>query len=241
MNYALTSHLENIRKDGFSVIDDFFSEDEVKNIILTIDQAHKSGDVFRQTNDLFAIRQCLKTIPALGKLILTDKFLSAVRDIFGDGYFVVKSIYFDKPEQSNWFVSWHQDLTISVDKKENLPDFGPWTVKQDQYAVQPPVNILKDNFTVRIHLDTTDEFNGALKVVAGSHLAGITRKENMDRRNAAETICKVKAGGIMIMRPLLFHASNRTTNGKRRRVLHIEFSRAELPTPLNWAEKELLL
>jgi hypothetical protein len=39
------------------------------------------------------------------------------------------------------------------------------------------------------------------------------------------------------MKPLLFHASNKTTNNERRRVLHIEFSNQELPDGLEWSEK----
>ena len=39
------------------------------------------------------------------------------------------------------------------------------------------------------------------------------------------------------MRPLLLHASNRTTNNKKRRVVHIEFSKAELDGGLGWGEK----
>ena len=88
----------------------------------------------------------------------------------------MKSIYFDKPAGSNWFVSYHQDLTISVNAKIDLGGFGPWTVKQDQYAVQPPLQILENNFTIRIHLDDTDENNGALKVIPGSHLKGVCRQ-----------------------------------------------------------------
>jgi len=36
---------------------------------------------------------------------------------------------------------------------------------------------------------------------------------------------------------LLLHASNRTTNNQKRRVVHIEFSRAKLPDGIDWAEK----
>ncbi|MNH47644.1 hypothetical protein D3C79_1109910 [compost metagenome] len=38
------------------------------------------------------------------------------------------------------------------------------------------------------------------------------------------------------MRPLLLHASNRTTTDHQRRVVHIEFSDKKLPVPLKWAE-----
>jgi hypothetical protein len=44
----------------------------------------------------------------------------------------------------------------------------------------------------------------------------------------------------MIMKPLLFHASNKTTNNERRRVIHIEFSKHELPDGLEWSEKTVL-
>lgn len=151
--------------------------------------------------------------------------------------FVVKSIYFDKPEKSNWYVSYHQDLTISVDKKLDLQGFGPWTTKQNQFAVQPPIDYLKNIFTIRIHLDDTDEHNGALKVVPNSHSKEIYRPETIDWNVETEEICSVNKGGIMIMKPLILHGSNRTTNNQKRRVIHIEFSNLELPDEINWSER----
>src|SRR5471030_1513534 len=113
-----------------------------------------------------SIRTCwdaYKQVPGVAQLIFNNKLKFLIKELFGDGYFAVKAIYFDKPEKSNWFVAWHQDLTISVDKKTHIDGYGPWTVKQNQFAVQPPIQILEDNFTIRIHLDDTDEGNGALK------------------------------------------------------------------------------
>jgi len=159
----------------------------------------------------------------------------------GKIFFIVKSIYFDKPEQSNWFIAYHQDLTISVNKQVELEGFGPWTVKQKQFAVQPPLHILKNIFTIRIHLDDTNENNGALKVIPKSHLKGVYRPETIDWDNESETICSVKKGGIMIMSQLLLHASGRTTGNNRRRVIHIEFSNLTLFESLQWSEKEELL
>ena len=226
-----------IREIGFASFDNIYSTEEVEKIIETINQADKSKDTFRKSSDLFAVRQFLKEIPSTRELIFTEKLNSVITGLFGHHYFVVKSIYFDKPETSNWYVSYHQDLTISVDKKLELENFGPWTVKQNQFAVQPPIDILENNYTIRIHLDDTDENNGALKVVAKSHLKKIYRPETINWSKETETICKVKSGGIMIMKPLLLHSSSRTTNNKKRRVIHIEFSNQELPKGLIWAER----
>ncbi|RWY53992.1 phytanoyl-CoA dioxygenase family protein [Mucilaginibacter gilvus] len=230
------SHLQNIANNGFTVVDDVFAEDEIRSVLHEISKADANKSTFRKSAGLFAIRQFLKEIPAAKSLIFNAKLKATIAALFGDGYFVVKSIYFDKPEESNWFVAWHQDLTISVDKRTDLPGFGPWTTKQDQFGVQPPLNILEDNFTIRIHLDNADAGNGALKVVPGSHLKGIYRPETIDWDVETETTCEVKAGGIMVMRPLLLHASSRTTNHKPRKVIHIEFSRAGLPVETSWAE-----
>jgi ectoine hydroxylase-related dioxygenase (phytanoyl-CoA dioxygenase family) len=225
-----------IGTNGFAVVNNVFSENEVSALLQIIARIDTTKPTFRKSNDVFAIRQFLKEVPETLPIIFNKQLIALINSVFGKEYFVVKSIYFDKPEDSNWFVAYHQDLTISVDKKLEITGFGPWTVKQQQFAVQPPLSILEDNFTIRIHLDDTDEGNGALKVIPKSHLKGVYRPESIDWNIETDTTCHVKKGGIMIMRPLLLHASNRTTNQRKRRVIHIEFSRSILPANLQWSE-----
>ena len=95
---------------------------------------------------------------------------------------------------------------------------------------------MENIFTIRIHLDDTDENNGALKVIEKSHLKAVYRPETIDWNTEKETVCNVKSGGVMLMKPLLLHSSGKTTNQNRRRVIHIEFSNQLLPKNLNWAE-----
>ena len=232
----LTNHRQEISEKGYAIVEDLFNDSEIENIASIINGTDTSNPTFRKSIDLFAIRQFLKEVPGIAPMIFTDKFNSIINELFGQDYFVVKSIYFDKPGESNWFVAYHQDLTISVDTKIEITGYSGWTVRQNQYAVQPPIDILEDNFTVRIHLDDTNECNGALKVVRGSHLKGIYRPENIDWSIETEDICSVNHGGVMIMRPLLLHASERTTNNEKRRVIHIEYSRTKLPDEINWSE-----
>jgi ectoine hydroxylase-related dioxygenase (phytanoyl-CoA dioxygenase family) len=229
---------ERIANNGFATIDAVYSNAEIDSLLQVLAQIDSTKATFRKTADLFAIRQFLKEVPSAVPLIFTPTLTTIISKVFGNDFFVVKSIYFDKPSASNWFVAYHQDLTISVDsKQEDVQGFGPWTVKQNQFAVQPPLAILQDNFTIRIHLDDTDANNGALKVINQSHLKGIYRPETIDWEKETETICPVKKGGIMFMKPLLLHASNKTTNQAQRRVIHIEFSRSDLPENLNWSEQ----
>jgi ectoine hydroxylase-related dioxygenase (phytanoyl-CoA dioxygenase family) len=226
----------NLQETGFTIIENVFTAEEVTAIIETINSIDTSGPAFRKTSDLFAIRRFVKEVPAISPLIFNSRLRAIIDDLFGPDYFLVKSIYFDKPEQSNWFVAYHQDLTISVEEKKQVAGFDQWTVKNNQFAVQPPVALLENIFTIRIHLDDTDENNGALKIVAGSHRKGNYRPETIDWNIEQEVVCKVQSGGIMIMQPLLLHASNRTTNNNKRRVIHLEFSNQLLPGELQWAE-----
>ena len=234
------NHIQEIHSEGFTIINKVYSEIEIEQLIAVIEKitANKSeNSTFRKSEDLFAIRQFLIEIPETLDFILNNNLKEIIKTTFGTDYFITKSIYFDKPEMSNWFVGYHQDLTISVNKKVELDNFENWTTKQNQFAVQPPKNILEKNFTIRIHLDKTTKENGALKVVNKSHSKGICRIENIEINAKTESFCEVEKGGIMIMKPLLFHASNKTTNNERRRVIHIEFSNQELPNELEWNER----
>jgi ectoine hydroxylase-related dioxygenase (phytanoyl-CoA dioxygenase family) len=233
-------YIDEINSEGFAIIDKVYSENEIEKIISEIEKVTKKeteNSTFRKSQDLFAIRQFHKEIPETLNFIFNQNLRKIIKLSFGENYFITKSIYFDKPEKSNWFVAYHQDLTISVDRKLEIVNFENWTTKQNQFAVQPPKEILEQNFTIRIHIDKTTKENGALKVLNKSHKKGIVRTENIKTENETETICEVEKGGIMIMKPLIFHSSNKTTNNERRRVIHIEFSNQKLPNELEWSEK----
>jgi len=225
---------------GFLVLNNVFSDDEVNAILEIIASADKANSTCRKSDDLFAIRKFFKEIPQAVSHAFNENLINIIVNTFGDEYFVTKSIYFDKPKKSNWFVAYHQDLTISVDKKIEMADFGPWTTKHNQFAVQPPLYILENNFTIRIHLDDTTRENGALRVIPGSHRKGVYRPESIDWKIEKEHICEVNKGGIMIMHPLLLHSSSRTTNNNPRRVIHVEFSKQQLPDGLFWSELLLI-
>lgn len=235
--FDTTTAKQQLNNSGFIVLPSIFSDKEVDDILTVINSVDTSKATFRKLDDLFAIRQFLKEIAEIKNLVFTNNLKSTIKNLIGDNFFVVKSIYFDKPEKSNWFVSYHQDLTISVDKKADIPGYSQWTVKQNQFSVQPPLDVLNNIYTIRIHLDETDENNGALKVIPSSHLKGIYRPETIDWNVEQEIICAVPKGGIMLMRPLLLHSSSRTTNNNQRRVIHLEFSNADLAPGLQWEEK----
>lgn len=223
-------------QEGYGIINKLYNEDEIAEINNCIETNEIANQNFRKNKDIFAIRQVLQEIPKLQKLIFNKKLKDLIKTIGNDGYFVVKSIYFDKPATSNWFVPYHQDLTISLVEKIETKNYINWTKKNKQVAVQPPLSILENIFTIRIHLDDTSSENGAVKVIPASHKLGIITISSFEIDKTNEFICEVEKGGIMLMKPLTLHSSTRTTNDKRRRVIHIEFSNQKLDNNLQWSE-----
>jgi ectoine hydroxylase-related dioxygenase (phytanoyl-CoA dioxygenase family) len=148
----------------------------------------------------------------------------------------VRAIYFDKSAEANWGVTWHQDLTLALRAHAEVPGFGPWSTKDGIPHVQPPVELLEQMLTLRLHLDHADQFNGALRVFPGSHRWGrLTPGRIQELRTQGEDfLCAAAAGDALLMRPLLFHASSRSTSAQHRRILHIEYAGFALPPELNW-------
>ncbi len=54
----------------------------------------------------------------------------------------VRAILFDKTAATNWALGWHQDRTIVVRERREVPGFGPWTVKAGLLHVAPPFEVL---------------------------------------------------------------------------------------------------
>ena len=163
------NYTQLIQKEGYAIVPAVFSEKEIAEILTVIESKVASNPNFRKSQDLFAIRNLLGEIPRLHEVLWTNGFNKLIDAVLGGNYFNTKAIYFDKPAMSNWSVAWHQDTTISVEGKADIPDFGPWTLKQGMQSVQPSLEYMEDICAIRIHLDKCDETNGALKVVPASH------------------------------------------------------------------------
>jgi len=233
-------HIEQLRQQGYAVAPTLYSPEELNSIENLLTTYIEDQAAHQSSLPLYAIRKLLKKIPQLKPLMFNKSLLRFLDELIGADAFLTKSIYFDKPEHSNWFVSFHQDLSISV--KDKIPKEGyiNWTRKKEVIGVQPPREVLEHTYTLRLHLDYTDASNGGLMVVPGSHKKGIVRIDR-EKETFTDIISPTTARGeLLLMQPLTIHASKRATAMKRRRVIHMEFSNVELAPGLAWDELETL-
>lgn len=232
------NYLQSIEADGFAVIDPVIDGNAISRLQDELQTVQSAGAVRRRNGTTFGIRNVLKLVPFVRSLLESDRLSKLVTQLGGEKARVVRSLFFDKTADANWTVLWHQDLTIAVREKRLLDGFGRWSIKAGIPHVQPPTPILERILTLRIHLDDTDESNGALRLIPGSHARGRLSASKILRLTAASkpTICRVRAGGIVAMKPLILHSSSSGSAPSHRRVLHLEFSPDELPGGLEWYE-----
>lgn len=214
----------NVEQHGFEMARDVLGAAARETLISQLGPVEGAG------------RRGLLAVPAVAEMAHSAGLLELVRPHLPCEPLPVRAIYFDKSPDANWLVSWHQDLTLALHARADVPGFGPWSTKDGIPHVQPPVELLQQMVAVRLHFDDADESNGALRVLPGSHYLGRLSAEDIEklRERQPAHVCAARAGDALLMRPLLLHASSRSTSPRHRRILHIEYAGFALPAGLQW-------
>ncbi len=226
----------DLEKNGYAVVEPVLDNHAVDLIRNEVRALASSGRVRARKGRVFGARDLLRELPSLAGIVEGTSLSSSVKQLIGHQARPVRCLFFDKNVSANWAVGWHQDLTIAVRRKRTVAGFRAWTLKAGIPHVQPPVSILEKMLTLRLHLDVTDEFNGALRVIPGSHRLGRLSPTLIEQLTAtkAARACPVNSGGALFMKPLLLHSSLSCRSPAHRQVVHIEFSADELPGGLEW-------
>lgn len=148
----------------------------------------------------------------------------------------VRAVFFDKSAKTNWALGWHQDRTIVVRERRDVPGFGPWSNKSGLIHVEPPYDLISRMVTLRAHFDEVDADNAPLLVAPGSHRAGRIPIDRIDETVAefGSLSCLAKSGDVWAYSTAIVHASEAAHRPRRRRVLQIDYCAEELPGGLEW-------
>ncbi len=215
---------------GFEVIENLVAPDRVQPLIIELTRLKLeplSG----------GIRRIEQQIPLVASLAKSSDILSVARQHLSGQPELVRAIYFDKSPDNNWFVTWHQDRTVAVSNRFEAEGWGAWSIKSDVWHVQPPIAVLQEIVTIRIHLDVATVSNGCLKIIPRSHTRGILTAESVQNivHQEQAVYCEVPSGGAVIMRPHILHSSEKSIAPMPRRILHFEYSSYKLPEGITWS------
>jgi ectoine hydroxylase-related dioxygenase (phytanoyl-CoA dioxygenase family) len=220
---------EGFATDGVEIRPAVLNAAEIEAIKAEVSVDH---EILRRTG----VRNLEKKFRSIAQVAANPSVLSIAASLLGRPPHLVRALFFDKTPARNWFVAWHQDRTVALNRRIEMPGWGTWTQKDGVHHAQPPVAVLEQMVTIRLHFDDADEEGGCLRVIPGSHRFGILRQDEIDEVVAVSTprACKVDAGDAVIMSPLLLHSSRKSRRLAHRRVVHLDYSSHELPSGVSW-------
>jgi hypothetical protein len=217
------SDLESFTRDGYLLLPGLLSADEAAGCArAAAPSATLSGGTRTMLQSAWcaALVQRLRRHATLAPLLPPDAV-------------AVQCTYFEKSVGRNWLVPWHQDLSVPVAERVEHPALRGWSRKEGVLQVQPPAAVLAQLVAVRLHLDDCGPQDGPLRVLPGSHTAGV-RPEGASPAADDAITCTAPRGSALLLRPLLLHASSKASGNGLRRVLHLLFAPPPLPHGLRW-------
>lgn len=159
------------------------------------------------------IREWHETSTYLYEIVMNPKIHDLVEGILGPNFYAWASSFFIKEPFTKSTVGWHQDAYY-------------WPMK--------PHN----SVTVWLAFDDVDEENGAMKLIPGSHKAGLLKHQRRDKTDSILTLeletgtynetnavqFKLKAGEVSLHDDRAVHGSPANPSARRRAGLTIRYS-----------------
>jgi ectoine hydroxylase-related dioxygenase (phytanoyl-CoA dioxygenase family) len=219
-NGDLVRWRESVERDGFAIVSPVLSPNEVESLLAEV------GGLNRR-HGRAGIRHLLRH-PAVNVIANDARLLAIARAILGEDAFPFRATLFDKSPHANWLIAWHQDTALPLRERRETAGWGPWSIKEGIAYAHAPAKALERVLALRLHLDDCTRTNGPLRVMPRTHQLGVLNDGEIEQQVAkSEPLeCVVPKGGLLVMRPLIVHASSKSTSPFSRRVLHIEYAAA---------------
>jgi hypothetical protein len=130
----------DIQQRGFTLVPKLVSPLETAHLKVFFDDAkmartERGGDTYGARN-LLALNE-IKQISA------SSQIATYLAPLLGSKFQAVRGIFFDKTENANWPVLWHQDLSLAVKARHDISGWAGWSVKRGIPHVQAPAAILE--------------------------------------------------------------------------------------------------
>jgi ectoine hydroxylase-related dioxygenase (phytanoyl-CoA dioxygenase family) len=209
---------DDVEKNGFAVMQNVFSESVLAQLL-----RHIADPTLWRSRA--GIRHALR-VKAIADLAQENTLSEMAGAILGNEAVPFRATLFDKSPDSNWLVVWHQDTALPFRERRNKAGWGPWSTKDGVNYAHAPARALEKIIALRVHLDESTLENGPLRVLPGTHGLGVLTDDQIEVAvvNASPVDCLVRKGGVLAMRPLIVHASSKSSGELPRRVLHIEYA-----------------
>lgn len=226
--YKLTAEQRaRYERMGFVIVPEVFSRDELAEINAEIDRLREDASPERDS-DYFIFSLGLRS-PTTQAVCRDERILALIEDIVAPGIAIYSAKMVEKPAGDERPCHWHQDNAYYNPHCASVCRMSIWLPLQD-----------------------TDERNGGLWVVPGSHKGGVLPWE--DRRSTGECSrafadgweqregavpVRMKAGELLLFHADLQHRSLGNATDRPRRAFIVSYQEATAPRG-NGAQHQVL-
>ncbi|HEY9759691.1 MAG TPA: hypothetical protein V6C97_31315 [Oculatellaceae cyanobacterium] len=124
--------LANFEQRGFALLENAINEEMLTSLTTELESLHEREGASP------GVRNLLHKSKIVRRFAKSVQIRAIATQALGQHARPIKAILFDKSPESNWYVTWHQDLTIAVEERVDTPGFSPWSTKDGMPHVQPP-------------------------------------------------------------------------------------------------------
>ncbi len=198
-------YVEEIQNDGFAIIENALSEEEIRQYRERIDAVYKQQKHDFGIEKLYSIneenvcRMPLKYDDYFINIATNKKVLEVVRKLLGDFFILnLQNAIINTPNEKHHQSSWHRDLPYQ------------------NYVISKPLSINAlfciDDFSVK---------TGGTIVVPYTHKAEILPSDRYIEKHAVTAIAK--AGSVIVFDSMLFHKAGYNSSDIIRRAVNHQY------------------
>lgn len=230
--------IERLEVDGYVMLPAILEASDVGQVVsawnvVERDNAADPAVMGTEKGAAFGARNLLQIWPQVAEIVQETAIRDYLINALGPRSGIVRALFFDKPPGNTWALPWHKDYMIAVQSHGLIGKFSHPSTTSGIPQVKAPASLLRMMLTARLHLDEVTDDNGPLRVLPGSHRF---YSQAEDEEGVPRTI-RCRAGDVLLMRPMLTHASGRSKPGTNahRRIIHFECASAQtLPDGYDW-------
>jgi len=220
----------DLQQKGFALATNIYTAIETEQLLNLLKQNLQYTTV-KETG----LPLLLNKVPSLKKILFNEKLNGLLNEMELNNNQIVNAIYYPKSPQSSFYTSPHQTITITVEERHQVEGFSGWSTREGINTVMSPLHILKNMFSVRICLGNTNNQNGGLQVIPGSHKKILTIQErNFLIEHTLPISVNAQQGDCQVVKPLILKAHQNNHTNQNTPVIQLDFCNTKLPEPLSW-------
>ncbi|MFC5476715.1 phytanoyl-CoA dioxygenase family protein [Massilia suwonensis] len=196
-------HIEEIRNQGYTIVDGGFSDEELKLYSRKLDLVYEAQkeevggeENLTSINDDNVVRCPLAYDDAFLNLATHSSVMTICERILGSNFvLLMQNGVINDPDKEHYQTRWHRDL-----------NYQHWVSSQ-------PLAL-----SALLCMDTFSELTGGTRVLPGSHLKETFPSDAYVTKH--EQTIEAPAGSILVMDAMLFHCAGRNLSNALRRALN---------------------